>query len=121
MAHTGAVPIGNRRAKDPMPQLLQYAPSPLSSPTDWLDYNGPDGPYRLIGWAYLLEYEPGSRPPSRRCIADSEWFIHEAGWHLLDGGMLVTPDAAREERTAPDQPRQCPKQIRLTSGGGAPV
>jgi len=27
-AHSGAVPVGNARAMDPWPQLLQYAPSP---------------------------------------------------------------------------------------------
>jgi len=96
MAHTGAAPVSTRRAKDPMPQLLQYAPSPSSSPAEWLDFDGPDGPYHLIGWAYLVRFEPGSRPPSRRCIAESEWFIHEAGWHLMDGGMLITPDAVKE-------------------------
>jgi hypothetical protein len=98
MAHTGAVPVGNRRTKDPWPQLLQYAPSPSSSPADWLDWDGPDGPYRLIGWAYLAPYQPGSRPPVRRCIAESEWFIHDAGWHLKDGGMLTTPGASSEPR-----------------------
>ena len=45
-ARSGAVPVGNARAKDPWPQLLQYAPSPSSSPSEWLDFNGPDGPYR---------------------------------------------------------------------------
>jgi hypothetical protein len=49
----GAVPVDNLEAKDPMPQLLLYVPSPLSSPADWLDFDGPDGPYRLIGWAYV--------------------------------------------------------------------
>ena len=96
MAHTGAVPVGNGRAKDPLPQLLQYAPSASSSPADWLDFDGPDGPYRLIGWAYLVPSQPGSHPPIRRCIAASEWFIHDAGWHLKDGGMLVTPGALTE-------------------------
>ena len=47
MAHTGAVPVGNRRTKDPWPQLLQYAPSPSSSSAAWLDWDGPDGPYRV--------------------------------------------------------------------------
>ena len=95
-AHSGAVPVGNARAKDPWPQLLQYAPSPSSSPSEWLDFNGPDGPYRLIGWAYLERYEGGSRPPRKRCIADAEWYIHDAGWHLMNGSMLATPDATAE-------------------------
>jgi hypothetical protein len=78
------------------PQLPQYAPSPHSSPSEWLDYNGPDGPYRLIGWAYLGRYERGSRPPRQRCIADDEWYIHDAGWHLMNGSMLASPDATVE-------------------------
>lgn len=96
LASAGAVGVDNIEARDPMPQLLLYAPSPSTSPDDWLDFDGSDGPYRLVGWAYLAPYEPGSEPPSRPCIAASEWMIHEAGWHLLDGGMLVTPDAATE-------------------------
>jgi hypothetical protein len=96
LASAGAVAVDNPRAKAPMPPLLLYAPSPLSSPADWLDFDGADGPYRLIGWAYFAPYEPGAEPPSRPCIAASEWFIHEAGWHLMDGGMLVTPDATAE-------------------------
>lgn len=96
LAGGGAVPVDNLRAQDPMPQLLLYAPSPSSSAADWLDFDGPDGPYRLVEWAYLAPYRPGADPPRRRCIAASEWFIHEAGWHLLDGGMLLTPDATAE-------------------------
>jgi hypothetical protein len=79
-----------------LPQLLQYAPSPSSSPAEWLDFNGPDGPYRLNGWAYLVRYERGSRPPKRRCIAEDEWYIHDVGWHLMNGSMLATPDATAE-------------------------
>jgi hypothetical protein len=100
MAHSGAVPIGNLRANPysverPMPQILQYAPSPTSNPRDWLDFNGEDGPYRLIGWVYLAPFDPAG-PPRRRCIDASEWFVHDAGWHLMDGGMLATPDATGE-------------------------
>ena len=95
MAHSGAVPVGNILAKDPLPQLLQYAPSPTSASSDWLDFDGEDGPYRLIGWAYLAPFDPAG-PPKRHCIEPSEWFIHDAGWHLKDGGMLATPDAAVE-------------------------
>ena len=76
--------------------FCRYAPSPSSPPSEWLDFNGPDGPYRLNGWAYLVPYERGSRPPSRRCIADGEWYIHDAGWHLMNGSMLATPDATTE-------------------------
>ena len=71
-------------------------PFPFQLPSEWLDFNGPDGPYRLNGWAYLVRYERGSRPPKRRCIADGEWYIHDAGWHLMNGSMLATPDATTE-------------------------
>jgi hypothetical protein len=95
MAHTGAVPLGNRAAKEPMPQLLQYAPSPTTSPKDWLDFDGADGPYHLVGWGYLAPFDPKG-PPSRRCVEPSEWFVHDAGWHLRDGSMVATPDATVE-------------------------
>src|SRR4051812_18941429 len=96
-AHSGAAVVGNPRANDPWPQLLEYAPSKSSSPSDWVDFEGPDGPYRLIGWGYTIRYVPGSRPPTLlRCIAENEWWIHDAGWHLRNGNMLATPDAATE-------------------------
>ena len=95
LAH-GAVPVGNIRATAPWPHLLLYAPSPSSTPSDWRDFDGPDGPYQFIGWAYTVRYQPGSRPPRLTCIADDEWYIHDAGWHLTNGNMLVTPDAAVE-------------------------
>jgi len=95
LAH-GAVPVGNIRATAPWPHLLLYAPSRSSAPSDWRDFDGPDGPYQLVGWAYTVRYQPGSRPPSLRCIADDEWYIHDAGWHLTNGNMLVTPDASAE-------------------------
>jgi len=95
LAH-GAVPVANVRATSPWPHLLLYAPSPSSTPSDWRDFDGPDGPYQLIGWAYTVRYQPGSRPPRLPCIADDEWYIHDAGWHLTNGNMLVTPDAAVE-------------------------
>jgi hypothetical protein len=95
LAGSGAVGVDNIKAKEPVPQLLLYAPSPASKPRDWLDFDGPDNPYRLVGWAYIAPYQPGS-PPSKRCIAPAEWFVHEAGWHLRDGGMQLTPGAKTE-------------------------
>jgi len=96
LATAGAVGVDNLEARDPMPPLLLYAPSPASNPEDWLDFDGPDNPYRLVGWAYIAPYKPGSQPPHRRCIAPVEWLVHEAGWHLKDGGMQLTPGAATE-------------------------
>jgi hypothetical protein len=94
LAGQGAVSLGSVESKYPLPQVLQYAPA--GSRSDWLDFDGPDGPYSLVGWTYLAPYEKGSAPPSLPCIAASEWFVHEAGWHLMDGGMHLTPDATAE-------------------------
>jgi hypothetical protein len=99
MANSGAVSVGTRRPGS-LPQLLFYAPSPSSRPESWLDFDGPDGPYQLVGWGNLVPYQPGSAPPSRRCIDGNEWFVHEAGWHTMDGGMTVTA-GAREEPARP--------------------
>lgn len=96
LAGAGAVVVDNLQARPPLPQLLLYEPSPASAPADWLDFDGPDDPYRLVGWAYLAPYTAGSEPPRRRCVAPGEWLVHEAGWHLKDGGMHVTPGATEE-------------------------
>jgi hypothetical protein len=101
LATAGAVAVDNIRAEPPWPPLLLYAPSPSSAPDDWRDFDGPDGPYRLVGWAYFGPYAPGSEPPPRRCIAPREWVVHEAGWHLMDGGMRLTPGAAAEPPRPP--------------------
>lgn len=101
LATAGAVATDNLQAMPPMPPLLLYEPSPDSQPGDWQDFEGPDDPYRLAGWAYAVPYSYGSEPPQRRCIAASEWFVHEAGWHLKDGGMYLTPGATKE----PPRPR----------------
>jgi hypothetical protein len=101
LAGSGAVAVDNPKTAPPMPQVLLYAPSPQSSPANWLDFDGPDGPYRLVGWAYLAPFEPGSGPPALPCILPGEWFVHEAGWHLRNGGMLLTPDASTEPSRPP--------------------
>jgi hypothetical protein len=46
-----------------------------------------------------VPFESLSKVPEKPCIASNEWFIHEAGWHLMNGGMLLTPGA-----TAPPPP-----------------
>jgi hypothetical protein len=97
----GAVAVDNLAAKEPMPPLLLYAPPPTTPLADLLDFDGDDGPYRLVGWAYLVPYRPGSAPPERRCIAPSEWFVHEAGSHLVNGGMALTPGATTEPAATP--------------------
>jgi hypothetical protein len=93
VAGAAAVAIDNIAMRPPMPQALLYAPAPSSSPADWIDFNGADGPYRLVGWAYIAPYKPGSTPPQFDCVRSNEWVLHEAGWHLTNGGMLLTPSA----------------------------
>jgi hypothetical protein len=102
LAAAGAIVVDNMEAQSPLPQLLIYEPSARSTPDNWLDFDGPDDPYRLVGWAFMEPYTPGSAPPPRRCFAPAEWFLHEAGWHLKDGGMHLTPGAAKE----PARPRE---------------
>ena len=85
------------------PELLFYWPAEASA-SEWLDFDGPDGPYELVGWGYLPElYEPSPDPPAMECIDGGDWFVHEAGWHLLDGDMVATPESRLEE---PDIPRE---------------
>jgi hypothetical protein len=104
LAGAGAVGVDNLAAREPQPPLLLYAPSDTSTPGTWLDFDGPDDPYRLVGWAYIGPYTEGSTPPERRCITASEWMVHEAGWHLRDGNMRLTPGAAVEPPRPPDLP-----------------
>jgi hypothetical protein len=99
------VTVVHIRAAEPMPQLLIYRPADSSSPDEWLDFDGPDGPYTFVGWGYLPRFEDGGPVPSRHCIPEEEWFIHEAGWHLWDGNMQVTPGASDEPPRPTDDER----------------
>jgi hypothetical protein len=101
LATAGAVATDNLDAAPPLPPLLLYEPSPTSTAGQWQDFDGPDDPYRLVGWAYVAPYADGSHPPRRTCIAPDEWLVHEAGWHLKDGGMRLTPGAAAEPPRPP--------------------
>jgi hypothetical protein len=101
LSTAGAIGVDNLEAREPLPPLLLYAPSETSAPADWLDFDGPDDPYRLVGWGYLAPYAPSSTPPQRPCIEANEWLVHEAGWHLLDGGMHLTPGATTEPPRPP--------------------
>lgn len=56
----------------------------------------PDLPYRLIGWAYAETHRNVNRRPSLGCVPSKHWFIHEAGFHLTNGGFLPTPPTVRE-------------------------
>jgi hypothetical protein len=104
LAGAGAVALDNMTTNYPQPQLLLYAPSSTSSPKDWVDFRGPDGPYTLVGWGYLVPYQAGAKSPQRRCVAEHEWLVHEAGWHMMDGGMVLTPGATSEPARKPSAP-----------------
>lgn len=85
------------------PNLLFYWPTD-SSPSEWLDFDGPDDPYRLVGWGYIPALYPlQSKPPMMECVLENEWFVHEAGWHLLDGGMVITPQSRLEQPPIPSE------------------
>ena len=51
----------------------------------------PDGHYRLAGWAYAETQRGVRRRPSFRCVPPKHWFLHQAGFHLDNGGFLPTP------------------------------
>jgi hypothetical protein len=109
IAGGGAVPLASLEAQDPMPPLLLYVPSPSTAPADGLDFDGPDGPYRLIGWGYIAADQLQADPPRRQCVAASEWIIHEAGWAVLSS---VRNQAAPEGTPGPSFP---PDPLPLTS------
>ena len=75
------------------PTLLFYAPTgrPTFESAGGTYYDViPDPPYELIGWAYSFNYDPDERP-SLPGVPSAAWFVHEAGWHLRDGGFSLTP------------------------------
>lgn len=51
-----------------------------------------DTPYTFIGWTFGAPYRT-NLPPAFGCIPSSAWFIHDAGYHLSDGSMVVQPTA----------------------------
>lgn len=105
LAGAGSVAVDNIEAEPPVPPILLYEPSPGSSPEDWLDFDKEEGPYRLVGWAYFAPWTPESSPPALfECIGADEWFLHEAGWHLRDGGMHLGEPATSEPPAPPDVP-----------------
>ena len=97
------------------PMLLMYAPTGNPGPTPagkegtfddiWLDE-----PYELIGWNYGSDYDPADHPHLDG-IPDEAWFVHEAGWHMSDGTMVLTPPQE-------DYPGQLPQEA---PSGPAPV
>jgi len=61
----------------------EYA-TDLSNPTT------NNAPYGFIGVAHTWLYNPAERP-TMGCIPSDAWFVHEAGYHLDNGLMLLTP------------------------------
>ncbi len=57
------------------------------------DPNGDTTPYRVIGGAWGKVMDSATRRPSMGCIPSSDWFLHEAGYHLANGVMALRPPA----------------------------
>jgi hypothetical protein len=72
------------------PDLLFFSPNPGASEEDAKEPLFPDPPYTLIGWAYAFEFNPAVHP-RWQCMPFDSWFVHEAGWHLPNGGFIPTP------------------------------
>lgn len=80
------------------PDLLFYVPANPEKPALGGDFTDliADGDYLLVGWGYYADYIPGEIPQisglsEGTTIPESEWFIHESGWHTIDGGFEPTP------------------------------
>ncbi len=71
-----------------VPALLLY--SPESESVAEITDGDPDEPYDLIGAAYGAVQTDAKRRPRLGCIPSENWFIHEAGYHLRDGGFHLT-------------------------------
>lgn len=69
------------------PTLLFYAPRPGANQAQVTEPVLPDTPYRLIGVAFARPYDPDN-PPDFGCIPREAFFVHNAGWHMLDGGFI---------------------------------
>lgn len=83
------------------PELLFYWPME-APPSEWLDFDGEDGPYELVGWGLIPDLYPvATEPPATGCVPAEAWFVHEAGFHLLDDGMHPTPGSRLEEPEPP--------------------
>ena len=72
------------------PTLLQFYPGsgPANHPNRFFGA-------KLAGMVYGTLYTSlfGAQVPRPKmgCIPSSAWFVHEAGWHTLDGGLTVFP------------------------------
>lgn len=88
--NTMVLPLGD-------PDLLLYAPRPREDGESASDYFTAitdilaDPPYTLLGVAYGATHLSATRRPRLGCIPSDQWFVHEAGYHQLDGGYQATP------------------------------
>lgn len=78
------------------PSLLLYSPRPRRQGESEQEYLRaitdifPDPPYTLIGWVYGKPMISTTRPVFQNgCVASDQWFIHEAGYHLNNGNMIL--------------------------------
>jgi len=69
------------------PHLLLYAPNSTNE-QQITEPLFPDFPYTLIGFAFASPYDPAG-PPVFGCMPRETWFVHEAGWHLPNGGFII--------------------------------
>ncbi|MEM0945344.1 MAG: hypothetical protein AAGI70_15510 [Pseudomonadota bacterium] len=90
------------------PDLLLYSPANLGGLTESELSDGiPDEPYELIGVGYGTFQNSTTRRPRLGCIPSNEWFLHEAGFHTPEGGMLlveVDEEIPGETKIASDLP-----------------
>jgi hypothetical protein len=75
-----------------------------------------DEPYVLAGWGYTARIDSGAgaafpldQPPTLAFVTPQQWFVHEAGWHNLDGtfaidrGLIDPPGAPSHAKDGPPQ------------------
>lgn len=70
------------------PSLLFYAPSPDATQAQVSAPLQLGAPLRLIGVAFARNFVPRT-PPDLGCIPREAFFVHEAGWHMPDGGFEI--------------------------------
>lgn len=70
--------------------LTFVKPDPMYGEPDLLFYIPDVGDMRLAGWGYVSPYDPALWP-TKGCIPFESWFVHEQGWHLVDGTFVPSP------------------------------
>lgn len=84
------------------PGILQFAPRGQLAGESDEDYVAAlsdatlDLPTTLAGLGYGIVQNDVRRRPTMGCIPSSEWFVHEAGFHLANGDMTAYSGAANE-------------------------